>query len=108
MPFSVVFTDDAATDLEDLYDYVAVHDTAGKAERLLDRIEDALHTLSDNPRRGTHPPELRSVGIKEHREILFKPYRIIYRVLEGTVYVMIVTDGRRDMQSLLQRRLLRS
>ena len=33
-------------------------------------------------------------------------YRIIYRVLDKDVYVLLIFDGRRDMQSLLQRRLL--
>ena len=35
-----------------------------------------------------------------------EPYRIIYRVLDNTVYVLVIADGRRDMQTLLQRRLL--
>jgi toxin ParE1/3/4 len=38
--------------------------------------------------------------------IFFKPYRIIYRVIENNVYVLLIADGRRDMQTLLQRRLL--
>jgi len=36
----------------------------------------------------------------------FKPYRIIYRVMDKTVYVLLIVDGRRDMQPLLERRLL--
>jgi toxin ParE1/3/4 len=43
--------------------------------------------------------------MREYREIFFKPYRIIYRVLEHNVDVLLIADGRRDMQSLLQRRL---
>jgi len=39
-------------------------------------------------------------------EILGKPYRIIYRVMAENVYVLVIADGRRDMQALLQRRLL--
>jgi hypothetical protein len=31
---------------------------------------------------------------------------IIYRVAEGQVNVMVIADGRRDMRSLLERRLL--
>jgi len=34
-------------------------------------------------------------------EIFFKPYRI----MEKSVYVLLIVDGRRDMHSLLQRRL---
>jgi len=39
-------------------------------------------------------------------EIFFKPYRIISRIMDKNVYVLLMVDGRRDMQSLLQRRLL--
>ena len=39
--------------------------------------------------------------------MFFKPYRIIYRVLEDGVYILMITDGRRNMRALLQRRLLR-
>ena len=52
------------------------------------------------------PPELRALGIKQYREIFFKPYRLIYQVLDQRVYVMLIADGRRDMQALLERRLL--
>ncbi|MDO9351029.1 MAG: type II toxin-antitoxin system RelE/ParE family toxin, partial [Deltaproteobacteria bacterium] len=31
---------------------------------------------------------------------------IIYRVMDKIVYVLLIADGRRDMQTLLQRRLL--
>jgi toxin ParE1/3/4 len=40
------------------------------------------------------------------KEVLFKPYRIVYRVFGDAVYVYVIVDGRRDMQTLLQRRLL--
>lgn len=106
MPFRVFLTDDASRDLEGLYDYIAAHDAPGKAEYVLDRIENVLSSLSENPRRGAHPKELQAIGLGEYREILFKPYRIIYRVMAESVYVMLIADGRRDMQALLQRRLL--
>ena len=44
--------------------------------------------------------------IKEYREVHFKPYRIVYRVSDGAVHVLMIADGRRDMEALLQRRLL--
>jgi toxin ParE1/3/4 len=50
---------------------------------------------------------LRGLGITEYREVHHDPYRIIYRVFERRVVVYCVLDGRRDMQSLLQMRLLR-
>ncbi len=106
MPFAVLLTNDAARDLNELYDYIAVHDSPRKADYVLEQIEKTFSTLSEFPERGVYPKELLKLGIREYREIFFKPYRIIYRVMDKNVYVLLIVDGRRDMQSLLQRRLL--
>lgn len=108
MSYRVLLTDDAALDLQALYTYIEHHDAPEKANYVLDQIEKSFSSLSENPHRGAYPAELLSVGIREYREIFFKPYRIIYRVLGDNVYVMVIADGRRDMQSLLQRRLLQA
>jgi len=100
--------DDAARDLEDLYDYIELHDVPGKADHVLEQIEKGFTSLSENPQRGAYPKELLAIGLREYREIFFKPYRIIYRVMAENVYVLVITDGRRDMQALLQRRLLQA
>ncbi len=106
MPFAVLLTNDAASDLDDLYDYIAAHDTPQKADYILEQLEKAFSTLSEFPERGAYPKELLALGIREYREVFFKPYRIIYRVMDKNVYVLLIADGRRDMQSLLQLRLL--
>jgi toxin ParE1/3/4 len=108
MPFKVLLTDDAVRDLEELYDYILFNDSQINADYVLDQIENTLKSLSENPERGVYAKELLSVGLCEYREIFFKPYRIIYRIIARTVYVMVIADGRRDMQSLLQRRLLQT
>ena len=106
MTFRVLLTEDALHDLEALYDHISSRDGPVKADHVLDHIEAAILKLSDVPERGNHPPELSSLGIKAYREIFFKPYRIIYRVTGKKVHVYLVADGRRDMQALLERRLL--
>ena len=58
--------------------------------------------------RGSYPKELAGLGIKEYRQTFFKPYRVIYRVTDNKVIIYLIADGRRDMQSLLARRLLGS
>ena len=105
MGFSVLLTNDAAQDLNDIYN-LALHDSPQKAGCVLKRFEKVCSSLSEFPERGAYPKELLALGIREYRETFFKPYRIIYRVLENSVYVFLIVDGRRDMQSLLQRRLL--
>ena len=106
MPFAVLLTVDAARDLEDLYQYIAVHDAPGKADHVLTNIEKVFGSLSKFPERGVYPKELLALGIRDYREIFFKPYRLIYRVAGDVVHVFLIADGRRDMQTLLQRRLL--
>jgi len=106
MPFAVLLTNDAARDLEALYDYITLHDAPQKADYVLEQIETAFSRLSEFPERGAYPKELAVLGIREYREIFFKPYRIIYRIMDKDVYVLLIVDGRRDMQTLLQRRLL--
>ena len=106
MPFTVFLTDDAASDLNELYDYISLHDARQKAERILEQVERAFSRLSEFPERGAHPKELLALGIREYREVFFKPYRIIYRVMNKNVYILLIANGRRDMQTLLQRRLL--
>jgi len=108
MSFRIFLTEDATRDLEDLYAYLELHDVPGKADYVLDQIEKAFTRLSENPERGVYPKELLAVGLREYREIFFKPYRIVYRVMAENVYVMLIADGRRDMQTLLQRRLLQA
>ena len=108
MPFAVFLTADAARDLEELYHYITLHDAPEKAEQVLAKIQITLKSLSESPVRGAYPKELLALGIRDYREIFFKPYRLIYRVMGQSVYVLLIVEGRRDMQALLQRRLLES
>jgi len=106
MSCSVSLTDDAATDLEELIEFIDAHDSPTSAERMPEKIEEALDSLDRNPERGAIPRELSAIGVREYRELFFKPYRIIYRVIGNDVLVLLIADGRKDMQSLLERRLL--
>ena len=106
MLFAVMLTNYAARDLEELYDCIPLHDEPLKADYVLAQIENAFSRLSEFPEQGSYPKELLAVGIREYREVFFKPYRIIYRVMAENVYIFLIADGRRDMQTLLERRLL--
>ena len=105
--YSVFLTQDAMDDLEMIHDYIFDHDSPRKADYVIDKIEKTFEKLSLFPQRGAYPPELLEIGIKEYREVFFKPYRIIYRIQTDMVYVMVIADGRRDLQTLLLRRLLK-
>lgn len=102
----VVLTEDAERDLEDLYSYIAEFDSPKNADYVLDRLLKVTESLATSAERGSVPKELRHLGIREYRQAFFKPYRVIYRVAGKQVIIYVIADGRREMQSLLARRLL--
>ncbi|MBY5549792.1 type II toxin-antitoxin system RelE/ParE family toxin [Rhizobium leguminosarum] len=108
MPYRVLFAEDTERDIEDLYRFIAGRDGAETAERILTEIERACAELEEFPARGNIPKELAGIGISEYRELHHKPWRMIYRILGTDVVVYCVVDGRRDMQSFLERRLIRA
>lgn len=104
--FEVLLTAGAEQDLEAIYDYIAEFDSVASAKHVLDQLVEVVQSLSRLPERGSYPKELLALGIKEYRQTAFKPYRVIYRVSGQQVFIHLIVDGRRDMQSLLSRRLL--
>ena len=107
MPFPIFLTEDAALDLSEIQDYIAVHDGPEKAEYVLGQLQAVIESLAEFPERGVYPRELLTLGIRDYRETFFKPYRVLYRVIDDRVYVYLIADGRRDLNALLQRRLVR-
>jgi toxin ParE1/3/4 len=104
--FTIVVDADAERDLDDIAVYIAEHDSIERAVDVAIKIEQTFAALAAFPHRGAHPKELLDYGNRDFREVFFKPYRIVYRVLSKEVVVVLIADGRRDMRTLLARRLL--
>ena len=104
--YEVLLTEGAEQDLESIHDYISEFDCVANANYVLDRLMDVVEGLAQFPERGSYPKELVALGIKEYRQTAFKPYRVIYRVMGTQVIIHLIVDGRRDMQSVLTRRLL--
>lgn len=104
--FEVLLTEGAEQDLEAIHDYISEFDCVANANYVLDAVVDVVESLSRFPERGSYPKELVGLGIKEYRQTFFKPYRVIYRVTGSQVVIYLIADGRRNMQTVLARRLL--
>ena len=107
MSFTVNVISEAHDDILNIYRYILNNDSKESAEYLLRKIEETCMSLLQFPGRGHFPRELERIGVYTYREIHFKPYRILYEIAESQVYVHCVLDGRRSLQELLERRLLR-
>lgn len=104
--FHVELTQGAEDDLEAIHVYLAESRSPDDAEAILASFLEKIDTLERFPSRGNVPKELDALGIREFRQILLPPYRLIYRVAGSTAFLLVIADGRRDMQALLERRLL--
>jgi toxin ParE1/3/4 len=104
--FESRLTRGAEDDLERLHDYLAEQGSPATADALADAILEKIDALERFPHRGSVPEELAGLGIQTFRQLVLSPYRIVYRVIGREVFVLLVADGRRDVQALLERRLL--
>jgi len=104
--FDARLTEGAEQDLQAIHDYLSEFDCVANANYLLDALMDTVERLSKFPVRGSYPKELVSLGIKEYRQTFFNPYLVIYRVTGSQVIIYLIADGRREMQTVLARRLL--
>ncbi len=103
--FRILWTENALSDLGGVTDFIAV-DSPRAADSVADRIEDACSALRRFPARCKVVPELRESEGEKYRELVVKPYVILIRIEENTVYVLGVFDGRRDLEDVLHRRVL--
>ena len=107
MKYRVELTRDAESDLNRLAGYIATHQSIKQATYVVAQLETVTKKLATFPERGVFPPELVALGIREYRQVFFKPYRLVYRILGNRVLVLLIADARQDMVALLAERLLK-
>lgn len=106
MRYQVLVTEDARRDVEEIDDHIARFESPARADHVLDRLVEVAEGLTTSPERSAFPRELLALGIREYRQVFFKPFRVIYRVTGHSVLIYLIADGRRNTQTLLARRLL--
>jgi toxin ParE1/3/4 len=107
MSFSVVFLKSAEQDVKELKHYVINNFGKEAWQATLSKLRDSIKTLQTHPHAGKIPDELGTLNPPQYRQIISGMNRIIYEIRERMVYIHIVCDSRRDMQGLLNRRVLR-
>jgi toxin ParE1/3/4 len=97
----------AVDDLSDIARYIAA-DSPSAAKDFVDRVDDAVTRLSVHPQSGRIVPELERHNITGYREIVFTPWRLFYRYGQDAGFILAIIDGRRNIEDILLRRLVRS
>ena len=76
------------------------------ALNILKKIEGKIKTLNHFPERGGYVPELLKNNIKDYRQLFESPWRIIYKIEDDTVNVLLIIDSRRNTQDILIEKLI--
>jgi len=105
LDFKVIWAGSAVQDLESIIAYIA-EDSPANARKILSKINKSVSDLYHSPHRGRFVPELQSQGILLYREIVFAPWRVMYRVSENSVLVLSVFDSRQNIEDILLKKLL--
>jgi plasmid stabilization system protein ParE len=104
--FEVLWTEVAESDLSEIIDYIA-QDSRTSALKVLAKIKNKTSQLIIYPRRGRVVSEFKKFNINSIRELIESPWRILYKLEGGTVYVLCVIDSRRNVEDILLNRFLR-
>ncbi|MFA6143082.1 MAG: type II toxin-antitoxin system RelE/ParE family toxin [Candidatus Omnitrophota bacterium] len=104
--YKVVITSSAEEDLKEIVDFIA-EDEPGIALKIFEKLEMRIKGLKELPDRGRIVPELKDKDILAYREIIESPWRIVYSINEGIVYILFIIDGRRSVNDIFLRKLVK-
>jgi plasmid stabilization system protein ParE len=105
MQYQVLWTQTAQQDLRRIIVYIA-NDDLTEAQRIYTEVRGKSGNLRLMPHQGRIVPELKYHGIALYRELIIKPWRIIYKIEESKVWVLAVIDSRRNMEDVLLSRFM--
>ncbi|MBI9107238.1 MAG: type II toxin-antitoxin system RelE/ParE family toxin [Spirochaetales bacterium] len=102
----VIWTKPALNDLDDIISYIAT-DSVNTAIKQYERIKETSKDIGDFPKQGRIIPELQNENLTKFREIIVKPWRMMYRIEDNRILILAILDGRRNIEDILMKRQLR-
>ena len=89
---TVTWSQEAGDNLVDLEEFIA-RDSVERAVRFVDALIDHAEViLADNPHSGRTVPE---IGNPDIRELVYRGYRIVYRLNGDQIEILTVFEGHR-------------
>jgi plasmid stabilization system protein ParE len=98
--YFVKWTAPAREDINEIIDYISLTNPI-YAVKILDKIEGHVRQLNMLPGRYRIVPELEKYGYLLYREIIVNYWRIIYKIENKFVYIMLIIDSRRNLEDLI-------
>ena len=107
MKNKIHYSPESRRDLDDIWDYIVSElQTRSAAERVINRIIDAVDPLKNFAEMGTPLSSIADIGT-DYRFLVSGNYMVFYHVQGSDVYIDRVLYGRSDYMSVLFKDLLR-
>ena len=103
--YFVKWTAPARDDLDEIIDYIAKTNIS-YAVKTLNKIEADVKKLDRFPGRYRIVPELEKYGYLTYREIVVDYWKVIYKIENNFVYIMLVIDSRRNLEDILLKKMV--
>lgn len=100
MAFKIIWSPNALTDAEEIAASIA-RDSQAYAAGMIQRIVKSVEYLADFPRMGRQVPEFDNDQI---REVIVRPYRVIYRVESDRITIAAIVHGARLLDRAIKDR----
>jgi len=94
--YTITLTDNAKKDLETIYQHYILRVDDKLASKLLSEIEKAIKLLASQPLLGHLPLELNSTD-KDCLEIFTKSFRLIYKLQDHHVIILIILHQKQSV-----------
>ena len=104
--YEVIWTKNAQYDLESIIEYIKI-DSINTAKKIFFEIKKECDNLYYFPERKRVVPELQQIGIFKYREIIHKRWRILFKIDDKKVYILLVVDSSRNLEDILFQRLMK-
>ncbi|MCL2759420.1 MAG: type II toxin-antitoxin system RelE/ParE family toxin [Treponema sp.] len=103
--YNIKWASPARDDINEIIEYITLTNEIYTV-KVLDKIEENVEKLKTLPTLYRIVPELEKYGYLIYREIIVDYWRVIYKIENNLVYIMLVIDGRRNLEDILLKTIL--
>jgi len=107
MSYSIVILESAEQDLQEIKHYVTQRFSLKAWKKTSTQLKSTLKKLQQFPYSGNIPPEISMFELHQFQQMVCDMNRIIYEIRQDQIIIHMIVDVRRDMKSLLMKRLMR-
>lgn len=106
MKKEIIWSQDASDDLYDIIEYLKNKYGNAKATEVFEKIVQRVEAIEEFSESGRFIPELLNIGIRDLKELIETPWRVIYRTTNTQIQVISVIDGRRNVEEILYKKVI--